>query len=149
VAPRPLFVLLALWLALVAAPAAGQVLQVDLALSAPTRPGGAVRFEAPIGELGPATLSGVARNRKGGAVQVDLVLRYQIPRDSIALDEVVERIELATETAAGDPFLAATLDTALIPLNPNRTPLRYRVTLYRPEEGETYRLRVRLFGNYE
>ena len=135
------------WLALgFAAPAAGQGLQVDLDLSVPTRRGGSVRFEAPIGEAGPATLSGVARNRKGGAVQVDLVVRYDIPRDTIALDEVIERIEVATETAEGAPFLDATLETKLIPLNPNRTPLRYRVTLYRPEEGETYRLRCGCSG---
>ena len=145
--------LVALGLALLAlapaVPVAAQVLQVDLDVSVPTNAGGSARFEAPIGETGPATLSGVARNRKGGAVQVDLLLRYRIPRDTIALDEVVERIEVSTETFAGDPFLAATLDTALIPLNPNRTPLRYRVTLYHPEEGESYRLRMRLFGNYE
>ena len=77
------------------------------------------------------------------------MLRYVIPRDTIALDEVIERIEIATATAEGAPFLDTTLETKLIPLNPNRTPLRYRVTLYRPEEGETYRLRVRLFGSYE
>ena len=130
-----------------AAPAASQRLQLELEATLPAR-GGIARFEAPI-EPGVATLSGVARNRRGGSVQVDLVLRYDVPRDEIALDEVIERIELTTEALGGEPFLAAVLDTQLIPLNPNRAPLRYRVTLYHPEEGERYRLRLRLFGNYE
>jgi hypothetical protein len=82
-------------------------------------------------------------------VQVDLAFRYRVPRDTIGLDEVIERVELATETAGGEAFLAAAIDTQLIPLNPNRTPLFYRVTLYRPEEAETYVLRVRVIGNYE
>jgi hypothetical protein len=131
-----------------ASPAASQVLQVELLASLPTDRRATTRFESVI-EPGLATLSGVARNRKGGSVQVDLVLLYQIPRDTIALDEVIERIEVATETSEGEPFIAATIDTGLIPLNPNRAPLRYRVTLYHPEEGDPYRLRIRLFGNYE
>jgi hypothetical protein len=80
---------------------------------------------------------------------VDLAFRYRVPRDTIALDEVIERIEVVAETTQGEEFLAAAIDSELIPLNPNRAPLLYRVTLYRPEEDETYVLRVRVFGNYE
>lgn len=128
--------------------ASAQGLQLVTAVSVPADRKGAVRFEAPIAP-GEATLSGVARNLRRGAVQLDLALRYRVPRDTIALDEVIERIEVATETATGEPFQSAAIDAQLIPLNPNRVPLLYRVTLYHPEEVEAYVLRVRVFGNYE
>ena len=134
------------WLA--AEAVAAQGLQLVTVVSVPAERRGSVRFEAPI-EPGAATLHGVARNLRGGAVQVDLEFDYRVPRDTIALDEVIERIEVSTETTGGEVFLAATLDTALIPLNPNRVPLLYRVTLYHPEEVPEYVLRVRVFGNYE
>jgi hypothetical protein len=131
-----------------ASSAAGQGLQLVTAVSVPADRRGAVRFEAPI-EPGDATVSGIARNLRGGAVQVDLAFRYRVARDTIALDEVIERIEIATETTEGEVFLASAIDTQLIPLNPNRVPLLYRVTLYHPEEVEEYVIRVRVFGNYE
>jgi hypothetical protein len=143
---RAVALALPLWLAATAA--ASQTLQLVTVVSVPADRRGAVRFEAPI-EPGDATLSGVARNLRGGAVQVDLAFRYRVPRDTIALDEVIERIEIATETTEGDVFLASAIDTQLIPLNPNRVPLLYRVTLYHPEEVEEYVLRVRVIGNYE
>jgi hypothetical protein len=139
---------LAVFVFVAAAAAAAQELQVVTAVSVPADRKAAVRFEAPI-EPGEATLVGVARNLRGGAVQVDLAFRYRVPRDTIALDEVIERIEILTETTGGDVFLASAIDTQLIPLNPNRAPLLYRVTLYHPEEVEAYVLRVRVFGNYE
>jgi hypothetical protein len=131
-----------------ASSAAGQGLQLVTAVSVPADRRGTVRFEAPI-EPGDATVSGIARNLRGGAVQVDLAFRYRVARDTIALDEVIERIEIATETTEGEVFLASAIDTQLIPLNPNRVPLLYRVTLYHPEEVEEYVIRVRVFGNYE
>jgi hypothetical protein len=133
---------------LAAAPARAQELQVDATMSLPGDARGVARFSERI-EPGDARVSGVARNLRGGAVQVDLVFRYRLPPDTIAFDEVIERIELTTETPQGDVFLASTLDTQLIPLNPNRTELRYRATLYHPEEPGDYVLRVRVFGNYE
>jgi hypothetical protein len=133
-----------------ASPTAAQVLQVDALLSLPTGAGGAAGFAEPI-ESGPARVTGIARNLRGDAVQLDLTFRYRLPRDTIALDEVIERIEITTETPEGEVFFATTIDTQLIPLNPNRTPLFYRATLYHPdaESGERYVVRVRVFGNYE
>jgi hypothetical protein len=133
---------------LVAAPAAAQELQLERTLELSSDRGAAGRFVARL-EPGDATVAVFARNLRGGAVQIDLAFRYRVPRDTIALDEVIERIELATETTGGDEFIAAAIDSQLIPLNPNRAPLLYRVTLYRPEEEETYVLRVRVIGNYE
>jgi len=132
----------------VATAAAGQELQLDVTATVPAERKATARFHAPI-EPGDATLSGVARNLRGGAVQVDLTFRYKLPPDTIAFDEVIERIEVTTETLGGDVFLASVIDSQLIPLNPNRTPLFYRVTLYHPEEVDGYVVRVRVFGNYE
>ena len=133
---------------LVAGPTAAQELQLERTLELSSERGAAGRFVARL-EPGDATVAVFARNLRGGAVQVDLAFRYRVPRDTIALDEVIERIELATETTGGETFLAAAIDSQLIPLNPNRAPLLYRVTLDRPEDAETYVLRVRVIGNYE
>jgi hypothetical protein len=133
---------------LAAAPAASQELQLERTLELSSERRATARFEARI-EPGDATLAVLARNLRGGAVQVDLAFRYRVPRDTIALDEVIERIEVIAETTQGEEFIAAAIDSELIPLNPNRAPLLYRVTLYRPEEDESYVLRVRVIGNYE
>jgi hypothetical protein len=133
---------------LAAAPAAAQEIQLERTLELSTHRGAAGRFVARL-QPGDATVAVFARNLRGGAVQVDLAFRYRIPRDTIALDEVIERIELATEATGGEVFLPTVLETQEIPLNPNRVPLLYRATLYRPEEAETYVLRVRVIGNYE
>ena len=82
-------------------------------------------------------------------MRVDLVLDYRVPKDTIALDELVERIEVETATSGGELFTQAVLDTQLVHLNPNRAKLLYRVTLYHPTDEPTYLLRLRLFGNYE
>jgi hypothetical protein len=131
-----------------AAPAGAQ--QVDLAFGMPTAADARGRRTALI-EQGPATVEVTARNMSADAVVVDLAFRYRVPPDTIALDELIDRIEIATETATGEPFFAAAIDAQLIPLNPNRVPLFYRVTLYRPTpaEGEFYRVHAKLFGNYE
>jgi hypothetical protein len=72
-----------------------------------------------------------------------------VPRGTIALDELVERIEVETATAAGDLFQQVAIDAQLITLNPNRARLQYRVTLFHPTEGASYLVRLRLYGNYE
>ena len=131
-----------------AAPAASQELQVETTASLPTDTRAATRFSAVI-EPGDATVSGVARNARGGSVVIDLAFRYRLPRDTIAFDEVIERIEISTETPQGDVFQSVAIDAQLIPLNPNRAPLLYRATLYHPEDGESYVIRVRVIGNYE
>jgi len=133
-----------------AAPASAQVLQVDLTLSMPARAGARSKFSVPI-EQGPATLSGKLRNLSGGeTVRADLVFDYRVPSGSIALDELVERIELTVLDAAGEVFGApVTIEANLIHLNPNRARLFYRATLYYPSEEAGYDVRLQVFGNYE
>jgi hypothetical protein len=82
-------------------------------------------------------------------VVVDLTFRYRVPRDTIALDELIDHIEISTESAKGEPFFAGAIDAQLIPLNPNRVPLFYRLTLYRPTDARAYQVHVQVFGNYE
>jgi hypothetical protein len=72
---------------------------------------------------------------------------YTVPPDTIALDEIVDRIAVAVRTAAGERFSRASLDPHEINLNPNSSSLAYRLTLYRP--AGAYRVRIRVFGNYE
>ncbi|RIL06670.1 MAG: hypothetical protein DCC71_05735 [Proteobacteria bacterium] len=127
--------------------ASAQLLQADVVLPMPPRSHGVVKTSALV-EPGPATVLVKARNLREDAVVVDLGFRYRLPRDFIGLDELIERIEVTTETASGEPFFAAAVDAQLIPLNPNRVPLLYRVTLYRPPQ-EPYAVRVRVYGNYE
>ena len=70
-----------------------------------------------------ATVIAVARNlKRGDAVSASLVFDYDTPAD-IALDELIDRVEITTETPNGGVYLSTTLDTELIPLNPNRVPL--------------------------
>ncbi|HYC56697.1 MAG TPA: hypothetical protein VEL28_17335 [Candidatus Binatia bacterium] len=77
---------------------------------------------------------------------VRLRFRYDIPPDTIALDEIIDRI--IVETSSDDGAIGRIdLDPHEVNLNPNGPRLRYELTLYRPE-GE-YDLRVRVFGNYE
>jgi hypothetical protein len=125
-------------------------LQVELALPIATARSGQAKSLVPIEEGGLATLLTAARNQRDGeTVRVDLVLDYRVPRDTIALDELVERIEVETATAEGELFQQAAIDAQLITLNPNRARLFYRVTLFHPAEDESYLLRLRLYGNYE
>ena len=145
---RPAF--LAILCLLVAPTASAQVLQVDLTIAMPARAGARSKFEVPI-EQGPATVSGRLRNLPGGeTLRVDLVFDYRVPRGTIALDELVERIELAVLDSAGEVFGApVTLETNLVHLNPNRARLFYRATLYTPGEEAGYDFRLQVFGNYE
>jgi hypothetical protein len=47
------------------------------------------------------------------------------------------------------PTVVASALVLSLDLNPNRVPLAYRATLYRPSGPEAYVVRVRVFGNYE
>jgi hypothetical protein len=138
---------------LVAAPArAGDPthpLQLELSLPIATAPSGKARSLDAI-EQGDATIRTVARNQRGGeTVQVDLTLDYKVPKGTIALDELVEQIQVETATPGGELFQQAVIDAQLVTLNPNRAKLLYRVTLFYPTEGPSYLLRLRLYGNYE
>jgi hypothetical protein len=144
------FAIAAAMLAIALGPAAAsaQIAQVDASLGMPVAGEARNRVEEVI-EQGPATVVITALNMPADAVVVDLAFRYRVPPDTIALDELLDRLEIATETADGEPFFDAVIDAKLIPLNPNRVPLFYRVTLQRPAEGEHYRVHVKVFGNYE
>jgi len=123
-------------------------LQVDLAVEVSGRPGAGRTFSVPI-ESGDATVTGRVRNvRQDGTTRIALVFDYRVPRDTIALDELIEGFEITLLDAEQNVHAEFTADTALIHLNPNRAPLRYVVTLYTPPV-ETYTLRLRVFGNYE
>jgi acyl dehydratase len=125
-------------------------LQVELALPVSTAPSGKARSLVPIEHEGIATLRTVVRNQRDGeTTRVDLKLDYRVPPGTIALDELVERIEVETATAEGDLFQQVAIDAQLITLNPNRARLQYRVTLFHPTEGASYLVRLRLYGNYE
>jgi hypothetical protein len=146
--------LLAAVLALVAASPARagdptHPLQLELSLPISTAPSGKARSLDPI-EQGDATIRTVARNQPGAeTVRVDLTLDYKVPKGTIALDEHVEQIQVETATPGGELFQQAVIDAQLVTLNPNRAKLLYRVTLFYPTEGQSYLLRLRLFGNYE
>ena len=147
--------LLAFALLLLASPApAGAAepthpLQVELSLPISTAPSGKARSLGPIGQ-GDATIRTVARNQRGGeTVQVDVTLDYRVPKGTIALDELVEQIQVETATPGGELSQQAVIDAQLVTLNPNRARLLYRVTLFYPTDAPTYLLRLRLYGNYE
>ena len=147
--------LVAFTLLLLASPAPGGAeepthpLQVELSLPISTAPSGKVRSLEPI-EQGDARIRTVARNQRGGeTVQVDITLDYKVPKGTIALDELVEQIQVETATPGGELFQQAVIDAQLVPLNPNRAQLLYRVTLFYPTDAPSYLLRLRLYGNYE
>ena len=83
----------------------------------------------------------------GRTVEVRLRFSYDVPPDTIALDEIVHHISFATIGEEEFRIGTARLRTGDINLNPDGPELVYRVTLYRPETA--YRVRVRVFGNYE
>src|SRR5262245_28563532 len=77
--------------------AAAQTLQAEATVSLPAQKRGKERFEARL-TPGDATVVGVARNlKRGDAVSVNLVFDYATSAD-IALDELIDRIEITTET---------------------------------------------------
>jgi hypothetical protein len=146
----------AAWAALLLLAAARQAaaefvlpLQVDLSIPVASAEGARARRVVPI-ENGPARMRAVVRTLPGGeTARIDLTLEYRLPPGTIGLDELVEGIEITTASANGDPFQSVVLDTQLIPLNPNRARLSYRATLYQPNDGASYLVRIRLHGNYE
>jgi hypothetical protein len=146
---RALGVAGAFWLALATAGAGNaQVQQVDATVPMVNAPTFRNQVVAPVGN-GAATVTIAARNVRPDAVVIDLTFDYRLPPGTIAFDELISHVDVATENAAGTPFFTSVVDTQLIPLNPNRVPLLYRVTLYRPTDAPTYQVHVQVFGNYE
>jgi hypothetical protein len=111
----------------------------------------ATSFTAHLGG-GPATLTGSVRNLPGGdTALVALQFAYTVNAD-IALDEIISRIVVSVEDLAGNTFSTVTIDPNTIHLNPNRVPLYYSATLYKPDHTRGrngYTVRVQVFGNYE
>lgn len=123
--------------------------QLDLSIPMATHRGARERLRVPI-PPGDATLKLVARNQRDGeTVRIDLRFDYRISPGVIAFDELIEGIELETRDTLGNVRGFVSIDTQLINLNPNRARLFYRATLYYPTAGQSYSLRVRVFGNYE
>lgn len=135
-----------------AAQAQDTPLQVDARVKVnANRPIGAI-FRRPIEEGQPARLRGTVLNQPGGETAlVDLRFSYRIPPGTIALDEIIDRIVISVEDAAGGEFSTVSIDPNDINLNPNRVPLDYAATLYIPDDARQngYFVRVRVFGNYE
>jgi hypothetical protein len=102
-------------------------------------------------EGGGATLRGSVQNLPGGeTVLVLLHFDYRIDAD-IAFDELISQIVVLTSDKAGNEFSRVTIDPNTVPLNPNRAPLYYSATLYKPPRGarNAYFARIQVFGNYE
>ncbi|HXC49548.1 MAG TPA: hypothetical protein VN634_01570 [Candidatus Limnocylindrales bacterium] len=145
---RTIGLLLAMVLACpVVAAAAGPPLQASLSIAMPAE-NGEMRYDVEPLEGGGAEAFAVAINGDDGrTVEVRFRFSYSIPPDTIALDEIVDHVTVATIDDAGNVIGSARLRTGEINVNPNGPWIRYRVTLYRPESA--YRVRVRVFGNYE
>jgi hypothetical protein len=109
-----------------------------------------ISFRADL-EGGEATLHGTVRNLPGGeTVLVQLEFDYRTRAD-IALDELISQIVVATTDRAGNEFSKVTIDPDTVPLNPNRVPLYYSGTVYRPPPAgrRFFVVRIQVFGNYE
>ena len=109
-----------------------------------------VQFRARL-EGGEATLRGSVQNLPGGeTVLVSFHLDYNTDAE-IALDELISQIVISTTDNAGNEFSRVTIDPNTVPLNPNRAPLYYSATLYRPPKDgrRLYFAHIRVFGNYE
>jgi hypothetical protein len=125
-------------------------LQADVQVRVNHRDRRLVRFSAGL-EAGEATLRGSVQNMPGGETAlVALYFDYHASAD-IALDEIISQIVVSTSDRIGNEFSRVTIDPNTVPLNPNRAPLYYSVTLYRPprDGGNLYSVRVQVFGNYE
>lgn len=102
-------------------------------------------------EGGGATLKGSVQNLPGGETAL-VLLRFNYRTDAdIALDELISQIVVSTSDKAGNEFSRVTIDPNTVPLNPNRAPLYYSATLYKPPRNarSAYIARVQVFGNYE
>jgi hypothetical protein len=101
---------------------------------------------------GPATFTGSVSNLPGGDTAfIALKFDYRTRAD-FALDEIIARIVITVEDFNGNIFSTATINPNTIHLNPDRVPLYYSATLYKPEPTRRYpgyTTRIKVFGNYE
>jgi hypothetical protein len=127
--------------------AAGAPLQADVTIGMPRSNQSKGDFSAEL-DGGAALMIGHVRNREDGRTAfVQLRFAYRVPPDMIALDEILDQIHLEVHDRDGIRIAEAEIDPHETNLNPNGPALSYRVTMYRP--ASAYKLRVRVFGNYE
>jgi hypothetical protein len=128
----------------------GSPLQADVQVQVRYNDKRPVPFHAHL-QGGEATVRGSVLNLPGGEILlVSLHFDYNTTAD-IALDELISQIVVSTSDRTGNEFSRATIDPNTVPLNPNRAPLYYSATLYRPPRDgrRLYLTRIRVFGNYE
>jgi hypothetical protein len=149
--PSPLSSILSIVPAIVltaaAVDAAGPPRQALVEMSMPAEPRESRRFSTSL-EGGDARVTVIARNNAGRTAGVTLHFRYTIPPDTIALDEIIDRIVVEAVDDEGVVVGRVAIDPNEVNLNPNGPRLKYHVTVYRPEQTP-YRVRARVFGNYE
>jgi hypothetical protein len=81
---------------------------------------------------------------------IQLHFDYRTDAD-IALDELISQIVIWTNDRTGNEFSKVLIDPNSVPLNPNRVPLHYAGTVYKPPRNNrtSYVVRIQVFGNYE
>ena len=125
-------------------------LQADIQLRVESNNRRLVRFSAGL-EGGEATVRGSVQNLPGDETAL-VSLHFDFKTDAdIALDEIISQIVVSTSDRSGNEFSKATIDPNTVSLNPNRAPLFYSTTLYRPPQDgrKLYSVRIQVFGNYE
>jgi hypothetical protein len=151
---RPCFVVAALLLGCFASqvvPAQEQSpLQADVRVRVNYNERDLVSFRVVL-EGGEATLRGTVQNFPGGEISF-IQLHFDYRTDAnIALDELISQIVIWTSDRTGNEFSKVTIDPNSVPLNPNRVPLHYAGTVYKPPRNNrtSYVARIQVFGNYE
>jgi hypothetical protein len=126
-------------------------LQADVRVRVKNKPAATASFQRFL-EGGSATVRGSVHNLPGGDTAL-VLLRFDYRTDAdIAFDEIISQIVISVEDVAGNQFSSVIIDPNTINLNPNRVPLFYSATLYKPERtgGRSgYIAHVQVFGNYE
>jgi len=125
-------------------------LQADVRIRVDYNDRGLVSFRALLGG-GEATLRGTVQNLPGGETSfVQLHFDYRTDAD-IALDKLISQIVIWTSDRTGNAFSKVVIDPNSVPLNPNRVPLHYAGTVYKPPRNNrtSYDVRIQVFGNYE
>lgn len=125
----------------------GPPLQLDVRVRAKRQGMGAV-FERRL-LPGEATVTARVRNLPGNdTALVMLHFDYKIDAD-FALDQIISRIVISLEDADGNEWSRSVINPNEIHLNPNRVPLYYSASLYKPPGTGRYIVRLKVFGNYE
>src|SRR5438132_1708260 len=125
-------------------------LQADVRVRVDYNERGPVSFRAVL-EGGEATLRGTVQNLPGGETSL-VQLRFDYRTYAgIALDELISQIVIWTIDRTGSEFSKVVIDPNSVPLNPNRAPLHYAGTVYKPPRNNrtSYVVRIQVFGNYE